>query len=107
MNESLSISIIQPSLNPFNKYKNGSHNNIEDVLVEGWDCVLIDSMAEICAPEQSDIQEDQLNKNRKLVYTVDMIGRESYNKNQLQPLIYFFDDGSYEKRFYIFNGSTK
>ena len=33
-NESLSISIIQPSLNPFNKYKNGSHNNIEDVLVD-------------------------------------------------------------------------
>ena len=31
--ESLNLSIIQPSLNPFDKYKPGSDANIEDVLV--------------------------------------------------------------------------
>ena len=32
--ESLSISIIQPSLDPFKKYVDGLHKNIEDVLVD-------------------------------------------------------------------------
>jgi len=85
---------------------NYNHTECASLAIIGGK-VWIDSIAEICVPEQSDIQEDQLNKNRKLVYTVDMLGRESYNENQLQPLIYFFDDGSYEKRFYIFNGSVK
>ena len=33
LNESLNLSIIQPSLDPFKKYKQGAHLNIEDTLV--------------------------------------------------------------------------
>jgi len=69
--------------------------------------VWIDSMAEICAPEQSDVVENQLIQNRKLIYIVDVLGRPFHGISNGEPLIYFFDDGTYEKRFTIFNSSEK
>ena len=69
--------------------------------------VWIDSMAEICVPEQSDMAENQLIQSRKLVYVVDILGRPFQGISNGEPLIYFFDDGTYEKRFSIFNSSEK
>tara|TARA_Y100001968_G_scaffold292579_1_gene297878 strand:- start:177 stop:1508 length:1332 start_codon:yes stop_codon:yes gene_type:complete len=85
---------------------NYDHSECASLAIIGGK-VWIDSMAQICAPEQIDIEEEEFNKNRKLVYTVDVLGRAASANNEKQPLIYFFDDGTYEKRFAIFNGLEK
>ena len=64
-------------------------------------------MAEICMPEQSDINETTFSKDRRVIYKSDILGRQLSSNKQSGTLIYFFDDGTYEKRFSIFNSSGR
>ena len=63
----------------------------------------IDSMSEICEPESVDILAFNPSKDRELIGIVDLLGREQRNiQINNQVLIYFYDDGTYEKRCPIF-----
>jgi len=63
----------------------------------------IDSMSEICEPESVDILDFNPSKDRELIGIVDLLGREQRNiQINNQVLIYFYDDGTYEKRCPIF-----
>ncbi len=63
----------------------------------------IDSMSEICEPESVDILDFNPPKDRELIGIVDLLGREQRNiQINNQVLIYFYDDGTYEKRCPIF-----
>ena len=63
----------------------------------------IDSMSEICEPESVDILDFNPSNDRELIGIVDLLGREQRNiQINNQVLIYFYDDGSYEKRCPIF-----
>ena len=63
----------------------------------------IDSMSEICEPESVDVLDFNSFKDRELIGIVDLLGREQRNiQINNQVLIYFYDDGSYEKRCPIF-----
>ncbi len=65
--------------------------------------IWIDAMAEICEPESVDILDVNYAKNRKLIGIFDLLGRKQKNtKTNNQVLIYFYDDGTYEKRCPIF-----
>ena len=63
----------------------------------------IDTMAEICKPESTDISESFTSNQRKLVGIFDLIGRDvDTNINNNQILLYLYDDGSFEKRHPLF-----
>ena len=63
----------------------------------------IDSMSEICEPESVGILDFNPSKDRELIGIFDLLGREQKNlKINNQVLIYFYDDGTYEKRCSIF-----
>jgi len=65
--------------------------------------IWIDAMAEICEPESVDILDVNYSKNRKLIGIFDLLGRKQKStKINNQVLIYFYDDGTYEKRCPIF-----
>jgi len=65
--------------------------------------IWIDSMAEICEPESVDILDVNYSKTRKLIGIFDLLGRKQKNTQiNNQVLIYFYDDGTYEKRCPIF-----
>ena len=77
---------------------NYNHTECASLAIIGGK-VWIDSMANICVPEQLDVNSIDSTKNRKLIYLVDMLGRQVSENSQSQTVIYFYDDGSYEKRF--------
>ena len=77
---------------------NYNHTECASLAIIGGK-VWIDSMANICVPEQLDVNSMDSTKNRKLIYLVDMLGRQVSENSQGQTVIYFYDDGSYEKRF--------
>ena len=63
----------------------------------------IDTMAEICKPESTDISESFTSNQRKLVGIFDLIGRDvDTNINNNQILLYLYDDGSFGKRHPLF-----
>jgi len=58
-------------------------------------------MANICKPEETSVSELDMKKNRNLIGIFDVLGRQftqEYIHNQ--TVIYFYSDGSYEKRYY-------
>tara|TARA_B100001250_G_C19518882_1_gene665100 strand:- start:234 stop:758 length:525 start_codon:yes stop_codon:yes gene_type:complete len=60
----------------------------------------IDSMSEICVPESVGIIDFNDSKQKKLQGMFDLLGREIKNNDlSKQVLIYFYDDGSFEKRY--------
>ena len=68
----------------------------------------IDSMSEICVPEIVEIIDFNDSKQKKLQGVFDLLGREiKNNESSKQVLIYFYDDGSYEKRYPLFENQIQ
>lgn len=63
----------------------------------------IDTMAEICEPEATTNLEQNLMNEKKIVSIYDLMGREiKPSKKMNQTLVYFYNDGTFEKRFPLF-----
>lgn len=63
----------------------------------------IDSMSEICEPQSVGTLDFNNSKQKKLKGVFDLLGRNvKNNKTNKQVRIYFYDDGSYEKRHPLF-----
>ena len=61
--------------------------------------IWIDSMAEICQPQNLEINKIQKLTNRNLLGKYDLLGNKVVNNNlNNRVLIYIYDDGTYEKR---------
>ena len=59
----------------------------------------IDTMSDICQPQNLEINSLQKLTNRNLVGKYDLLGKKVVNTNlNNRVLIYIYDDGTYEKR---------
>ena len=100
----------------YNAFLDGGAENVS--LIDGGDfnhteCaglaivggkVWIDSMANICKPEEVPITEIDMGKNRNLIGIFDLLGRQLIQEQtHNQTVIYFYSDGSSEKRCDIFD----
>ena len=60
-------------------------------------------MAEICKPEATTNLEQNSINEKKIVSIYDLMGREvKPSKKMNQILVYFYNDGTFEKRFPLF-----
>ena len=60
-------------------------------------------MSEICEPQSVGTLDVNNSKQKKITGVFDLLGRNiKNNETNKQLLIYFYDDGSYEKRHPLF-----
>ena len=65
-------------------------------------------MAEICQPQIAEINSSDKSIKRNLLGKYDLLGKKNISNDlNNQVLIYFYDDGTYEKRCQFFENQFK